>query len=68
MNCGDRFRQTLPESRRVVVKVGSRVIVGKTGRPDMARIRSGLAACVMRRSGYEVVVVSSGAWAWHGGA
>ena len=62
MNCGDRFRQTLPESRRVVVKVGSRVIVGKTGRPDMARIRglvSQLAS--MRRSGYEVVVVSSGA-------
>lgn len=62
INSGDKFRQTVPESRRVVVKIGSRVIVRKTGKPDNARIKSlvqQLAA--MHRAGYELVVVSSGA-------
>lgn len=62
MNCGDKFRQTVPESRRVVVKIGSRVIVRKTGKPDNARIKSlVLQLAAMRRAGYELVVVSSGA-------
>lgn len=62
MNNGDKFRQTLPESRRVVVKIGSRVIVRKTGKPDMVRIRGlVLQISAMQRKGYELVVVSSGA-------
>ena len=39
INSGDKFRQSLPESRRVVVKIGSRVIVRKSGKPDKARIK-----------------------------
>ena len=62
INSGDKFRQTVPESRRVVVKIGSRVIVRKTGKPDNARIKSlVLQLAAMRRAGYELVVVSSGA-------
>ena len=37
---GNKFRASIPESRRIVVKIGSRVIVRKTGRPDVARIKS----------------------------
>ncbi|MGI5869873.1 MAG: glutamate 5-kinase [Kiritimatiellia bacterium] len=62
MNSGDKFRQTLPESRRVVVKIGSRVIVRSTGRPDKAQMKSLVVQmAAMRRDGYEIVVVSSGA-------
>ncbi len=59
---GLRFRQTLPESRRIVVKIGSKVIVGAGGRPDRRRI-AGLVAQVaeIRRAGCETVLVSSGA-------
>ena len=59
---GKKFRQTLPESRRVVVKIGSRVIVSKSGRPDTARIRALVEqVAALRSGGYEVVIVSSGA-------
>ena len=61
INSGDKFRQSLPESRRVVVKIGSRVIVRKSGKPDKARIkRLVLQLAAMHRAGYELVVVSSG--------
>ena len=36
---GEKFRQTLPESRRIVVKIGSKVIVDPRGRPDRRRPR-----------------------------
>lgn len=55
-------RQKLAASRRVVVKIGSRVLVQRNGRPDtrrMAALVADLAA--LRRSGREIVVVSSGA-------
>ncbi len=62
MNSGEKFRQTLPESRRIVIKIGSRVIVRKSGRPDIAKIRCLVEQiCKIERSGYEVVIVSSGA-------
>ncbi len=62
MNCGQKFREALPESRRVIIKIGSRVIVRQTGRPDLARIRHLVEQmAVIQRAGYEVVVVSSGA-------
>jgi glutamate 5-kinase len=55
-------RSALVQSRRIVVKVGSRVLVQRSGRPDVRRVASlvhDLAA--LRTSGREVVLVSSGA-------
>ncbi len=55
-------RNALSSSRRIVVKIGSRVLVQRNGRPDtrrMAALVAGLAA--LRREGREVIVVSSGA-------
>jgi glutamate 5-kinase len=57
-----RHREFLAESRRVVVKIGTRVIARKSGRPDrlyLKRIVRQVAA--LRRQGYEVVIVTSGA-------
>ena len=59
---GRKYRSSIPESRRIVVKIGSRVIVQESGRPDPEQIRqlvSSVAAA--HRAGYEVVMVSSGA-------
>lgn len=59
---GAKYRQSLPESRRVVVKIGSKVLVDGKGRPDRRRIADlvrQLAA--LHAKGYELVVVSSGA-------
>lgn len=62
MNAGEKFRRCLPESRRIVIKIGSRVIVRKSGRPDLVRIKHLVAQiAAVRRAGYEVVIVSSGA-------
>ena len=59
---GAKFRQTLPESRRLVVKIGSKVLVGSGGRPDRRRIERLVAQISeLHRRGCEVVVVSSGA-------
>lgn len=57
-----RFRQSIPESRRIVVKVGSKVLVDPKGRPDQEQIDC-LAAQIaeLRRREFEVVLVSSGA-------
>ena len=55
-------RKKLASSRRVVVKIGSRVLVQRNGRPDtrrMAALVAGLAA--LRKEGREIIVVSSGA-------
>ncbi len=57
-----KYRTVVPEARRVVVKMGSRVLVQKTGRPDMRCMRSRICElCDMLDAGYEVVVVTSGA-------
>lgn len=59
---GTRFREALGESRRIVVKVGSKVLVGAGGRPDrkrMARLVAQVAG--LSRGGCGVVLVSSGA-------
>ena len=59
---GEKFRQTLPESRRIVVKIGSKVIVDAKGRPDRRRLAAIVAqVAALRRRGCEVVLVSSGA-------
>lgn len=57
-----KYRQFLPESRRIVVKIGTRVITQCSGRPDKPRLRALVAqVAAARRAGMEVVVVSSGA-------
>ena len=57
-----RYRAGLPESRRIVVKVGSRVLVQRTGRPDRRRMAVLTAEIArIRRQGHEVAVVTSGA-------
>ena len=61
MNLDSKFRQFLPEARRIVVKVGTRVLSDKAGRPLRSRIESIVSQIAsLRRSGYEVVLVSSG--------
>lgn len=62
MKTSMKYREGLVEARRVVVKIGTRVLVRSTGQPDMKRMCAlvkGLAA--LNRSGYEVAVVTSGA-------
>jgi glutamate 5-kinase len=57
-----RYREVIRDARRVVVKIGSRVLVQKTGRPDrrcMRRLTREVAQ--MKAGGHEVVVVTSGA-------
>ncbi len=62
MNALQKLRQSLPESRRIVVKIGSRVIVQASGKPDARRLRALVSELAgLRRDGYEIVVVSSGA-------
>lgn len=57
-----QIRGRFAGASRVVVKIGSRVLVQRDGRPDLRRLRAlvgDLAAA--RRAGREIVVVSSGA-------
>lgn len=55
-------REFLRESRRIVVKVGTRVLVDRRGRPDPARIQQVVdQVAKLRGEGREVVLVSSGA-------
>ncbi len=57
-----RYRETLTEARRIVIKIGTRVIANKTGKPEMKYL-AGLVAQVaaLRAKGHEVILVSSGA-------
>lgn len=62
MTAEHRYREFLPETRRIVIKIGTRVIAQKSGRPDMRQLRSLVRQVAgLHRSGYEVLVVSSGA-------
>ena len=62
LNSGMKYRESIPESRRVVIKIGSRVIVQSSGRPDARQIRQLVGQVAhARRKGYEIVLVSSGA-------
>ncbi|MGQ9662769.1 MAG: glutamate 5-kinase [Kiritimatiellia bacterium] len=57
-----RYRQAIADVRRVVVKIGTRVLVQKNGQPDlrcMRRITRELAS--QQRRGLEIVIVTSGA-------
>ncbi len=62
MKTGNDIRCAIQKARRIVVKIGSRVLVQRSGRPDLRRMRElvrQLAA--LRKDGREVIVVSSGA-------
>ena len=55
-------RASLQDVRRVVVKVGTHSIATKTGRPDYRALRRLVSQlCELRKSGLEVLFVSSGA-------
>ncbi|NQT91413.1 MAG: glutamate 5-kinase [Lentisphaerae bacterium] len=57
-----KYREIIGDARRVVVKIGSRVLVQKSGRPDVRRMRTLIHQMSrLRSSGYEIVVVTSGA-------
>jgi glutamate 5-kinase len=57
-----KYRESIREARRVVVKVGTRVLVRKNGRPDPRRFRSLVRDVAdLRQRGIEVVIVTSGA-------
>ena len=57
-----RERASLQDVRRVVVKVGTHSIATKTGRPDYRALRRLVGQlCELRKSGLEVIFVSSGA-------
>jgi glutamate 5-kinase len=57
-----KYREGLVEARRIVIKIGTRVLVRSTGQPDMRRMRA-LAKDIasLNRRGYEVAMVTSGA-------
>jgi glutamate 5-kinase len=58
----ERFRALLPEARRIVVKIGTRVIAQKSGHPDMPSIKRLVTQISeLHRKGYEILLVSSGA-------
>ncbi len=62
MNAEHRYREFLPEARRIVVKIGTRVIAQTSGRPDMKPLKSLVRqVAALHRKGYEILIVSSGA-------
>lgn len=57
-----KYRETLTDVRRVVVKIGTRVIARATGRPDMRYMRQLVdEIAAVHKRGVEVAVVTSGA-------
>lgn len=55
-------REALAGAKRVVIKLGTRVIVQRNGRPDPRRLRSLVREiAALQRSGKEIIVVTSGA-------
>ena len=62
MNAALKYREAIADARRVVVKIGSRVLVQKTGRPELRRMASLVRdLSKLRQDGVELVVVTSGA-------
>ncbi|MFU8780122.1 MAG: glutamate 5-kinase [Kiritimatiellia bacterium] len=57
-----KYRAGLPDSRRIVIKIGSRVLVQRSGRPDRRRMAALTAEiALLRKRGHEIAVVTSGA-------
>ncbi len=62
MNASLKLRESIADARRVVVKIGTRVLVQKTGRPEHRRIRQLVAELArLRQAGLDVVLITSGA-------
>ncbi len=62
MKTDDSIRASLAQCHRVVIKIGSRVLIQSSGRPDLRRIRALVKEiAALHHAGKEVVVVSSGA-------
>ncbi|MCS6770892.1 MAG: glutamate 5-kinase [Kiritimatiellae bacterium] len=62
MHDAKEARTRLAHARRIVVKIGSRVLVQRTGRPDVRRMRELVRQIAgLHKAGRDVVVVSSGA-------
>jgi len=57
-----KYREGIREARRILVKIGTRVLVQKSGRPNTRRIRAlARSLAALNRSGCEVALVTSGA-------
>lgn len=57
-----RCRQSLSEARRIIIKVGTRVLANSSGRLEMRIMRSLVTQVAkLHAAGYEVIMVSSGA-------
>jgi glutamate 5-kinase len=55
-------RNELAKCKRLVIKVGTRVLVDRRGRPDLDRMRALVEQmAALRAGGYQVILVSSGA-------
>ena len=62
MNTYLRHREFLGDARRLVVKIGSRVLVQKSGRPHRARIQALVRQlALIQAGGREIVIITSGA-------
>ena len=62
MQASLKYRAVLGDVRRIVVKIGSRVLVQKTGRPEIRRMRALVSELArLELAGYDIVVVTSGA-------
>lgn len=57
-----KYRETILDARRIVIKIGSRVLVQKTGRPDVRCMRNLIGQMAkLHKSGREIVIITSGA-------
>ncbi len=55
-------RQTLPAAHRIVIKIGSRILVQQSGRPETERIQSLVRdIAALKHAGREIILVTSGA-------
>jgi glutamate 5-kinase len=62
MKAALKYREAIADARRVVVKIGSRVLVQRTGRPELRRMSSLVRDLAkLRQEGVELVIVTSGA-------
>lgn len=56
-----KYREVLTDARRVVVKIGSRVLVQSSGRPDTRRMRALVREIALLHRSRDVAIVTSGA-------
>lgn len=57
-----KYREAIFDARRIVIKIGSRVLVQKSGRPNLRRIRHITdQIATLHKQGLEIAIVTSGA-------